>query len=62
MRKGIATLASVAAIGALGVTLTGSAAADPPAPCPDDFIYPIPATAVPNGAAKDHNQNGIVCA
>ena len=36
-------------------------AADPPTLCPDGLIL-APASAVPQGAQKDHNQNGLVCA
>jgi hypothetical protein len=35
-------------------------AADQPVPCPDGFVQ-APAAAVPSGAQKDKNGNGLVC-
>jgi hypothetical protein len=56
--------------GLLGVLAVASAlmfrapstAADSPSPCPDSFLFPVPASSVPQGAHKDKNGNGIVCA
>jgi hypothetical protein len=36
--------------------------ADQAVTCPDNFIWPVPASLVPQGAKKDKNGNGIVCA
>jgi hypothetical protein len=36
--------------------------ADTPVTCPDDFIWPVPASQVPQGDKKDKNRNGIICA
>ncbi len=61
MRRGLAILISAGLLGSLGVVAVGSASADPPAPCPDGFFL-VPKQAVPQGDAKDHNGNGLVCA
>jgi hypothetical protein len=41
---------------------TQPVAADQAVTCPDNFIFPVPASLVPQGAKKDKNGNGFVCA
>jgi hypothetical protein len=41
---------------------TQPVAADQAVICPDNFIWPVPASLVPQGVKKDKNHNGFVCA
>jgi hypothetical protein len=54
-------IAGTAAAAASALVLLAPAGAANPAPCPDGMI-PAPAAAVPSGAKKDKNYNGVVCA
>ena len=46
---------------ALGTALPSPAAADTTGSCPDGY-QPVPVILIPEGEAKDHNNNFIVCA
>ena len=58
MRAGILVVAVVLATLAFNAP---PVAADQVGICPDSFVL-IPAASVPNGAKKDQNGNGLVCA
>jgi hypothetical protein len=53
-------LAAIAVVAALALHAQ-PVAADPVGICPDNLVL-IPASAVAQGAQKDHNMNGLVCA
>jgi hypothetical protein len=59
MRAGILVVAVVLATLALDAP---PVAADQVGICPDGFFVLISAASVPNGAKKDQNGNGLVCA
>jgi hypothetical protein len=50
-----------AAVATALAMLAPPATADPAGVCPDELV-PVPATLVVQGAQKDRNQNGFVCA
>jgi hypothetical protein len=52
---------AVVAVGASLALFAQPVAADPAGVCPDSLV-PLPASVVVQGAQKDHNQNGLICA
>jgi len=53
-------LAAVAVVATLALSAR-PVAADPVSVCPDNLVL-LPDALVPQGAQKDHNENGLVCA
>jgi hypothetical protein len=54
-------IAIPAALVAGALALPASGSADPPSPCPQSFLL-VPSAVVNNGAKKDHNGDGLICA
>jgi hypothetical protein len=52
---------AVMAVGASLALFAQPVAADPAGVCPDSLVL-LPASVVVQGAQKDHNQNGLICA
>ncbi len=59
MRKPVTFVVSGIAAATL-LSLAPPAGAEPPSPCPDQFVL-VPAQLVEQGEKKDHNNNGLVC-